>query len=112
MVSNISFPEEGLSPLGGFPGKKKTFDLKGKFNLLSIKRRKVQKLENYNFFPFIKDIHTRIIYIIYICKIFVSGLTESRCVLLLLFGEVGKHVLSWESWIPLAFHKLGHKNNL
>lgn len=39
MVSNISFPEEGLSPLGGFPGKKETFGLEGKFNLLSIKRQ-------------------------------------------------------------------------
>lgn len=65
----------------------------------------MQEPENYNFFIFLKDVHTCIIYRIHICKILVSGPAQGHCVLLLLFGEVGKHVLSWESWTPLAFHK-------
>ena len=81
MVSNISFPEEGLSPLGWFPRRKKMFSLKGKFNLLFLTRQEIDA-----FFYFLSSF----------ISLYVPGLTQSHCVLLLLFREEENHVLSWE----------------
>lgn len=71
MVSNITFLEEGISPLGGFP-EKKTFNFKGKFNVLSLER---QEIAGFFYFLFIS-----------LCT---SGLTQGHSVLILLLSGEG-----------------------
>lgn len=73
MVSNITFLEEGISPLGGFP-EKKTFNFKGKFNVLSLER---QEIAAFFYFLFIS-----------LCT---SGLTQGHSVLIAQWRRAGKY---------------------
>ena len=70
MASNISFPRRGSFPIAVASQKKKMFSLKDKFKLSSLTREEI---------------------IAFFCSLSISlyksGLTRSRCVLLLLFSE-------------------------
>lgn len=84
IVSNVSFPKEGLSPLGEFPRRKRIVCLKDYFKLLTIKGRKSLDHENYNFPPILSSsrVKQKDRY-----KILGSGLVQGHCILLPAFSE-------------------------